>query len=203
MNNIISLLEDEFFLMFIPTFDLLNNASHYKLKYSYPNMFQNADAYKIEVSTSNADVQFYKEQLNNNKIVILENRIGSFVFSNVFTFDIFQILQKHYKEYTNYVFCADKDFGYFKILENGKIKRKINSFGFIKGISIYPETRGVPCQYEIDNNVTFKIDSKAKLLVEMLKGFGREEVIDLIDYYIGISIISNGDINKTHIYEIR
>lgn len=42
----------------------------------------------------------------------------------------------------NYVFEGNDTGGYFKILKDGKIDRKIASYLIMDGIKNYPETRG-------------------------------------------------------------
>ena len=201
-NPIVQLLSSSFFLMFIPTANLMNNADYYKLKYNFAK-FDNADAYRIHTVPEKISPTFLKEKITDNHLVIIENSLGSFVFSNVFTWDIFQILQRKYKEYRNFVFCADGTFGYFKILENGKIRRKIASEGCIQGITSYPEIRGLPCEHEYAHNMIYKMDWKAKYSADMLKNFGYTEIMMLIDYYIGLPRIANEKIQNINIYEIK
>lgn len=146
---------------------------------------------------------FYDEFIEQNKIVIFENSLGSFVFANMGTFDFFQTLQRWYKDCTSYVFCADGEFGYFKILESGKIVRKIASFGQINGIKSSPETRGSACSFELEKNKVFKIDENALLLVDMLKYFGKQEILELLDYYVGFDNITAVNIERVSIYELN
>ena len=186
-NVIVQMLQKQFFLMFVPRHDVIHTKIYsQKLNIEYTE-----------------DVEVYTNAIRQNKIVVFENALGSFVFANIRTFDIFQILQKKHKDVCSYVFCADSDFGYFKILEQGRITRKVASFGHIDGISSYPETRGAPCQFEIEKKRIFKIDGKAIYLVDMLKTFTQKEVTELLDYYIGLSAISEAGVEQVNVYILK
>ncbi len=184
---IMQMLEKRFFLMFIPKYDVFSRAM-YQEKWSVGCLENGA---------------FYDAFLAENKIVVFENRLGSFVFANVYTFDIFQTLQKKHKDVTSYVFCAEDSFGYFKILESGKIVRKIASFGQIDGISSYPEIRGTPCRFELEKNQIFQIDWSAKLLVDMLKDFGQKELLALLDFYIGFRAVEETSVQSASVYQLK
>ena len=184
---VIQLLHKKFFLMFIPKYNVVDKKIYKE---------------KLDVGCSE-DIAFYDEFIAKNRIVVFENGLGSFVFANIHTFDVFQILQKKHKDIVSYVFCADGEFGYFKILECGRIVRKVASFGQIDGISSYPETRGIPCRFETEKNKIFKIDGKAIWLVDALKNFNQQAVSELIDYYIGFGRIAETDIERTYVYELK
>ncbi len=184
---IMQMLQKRFFLMFIPKCDVFSKRIYQE---------------KCNIGCSD-DIAAYDALLAENKIVVFENRLGDFVFADVHTFDIFQTLQKKHKDVTSYVFCAEDTFGYFKILESGKIVRKIASFGQIDGISSYPEIRGTPCRFELENNKIFQIDWSAKFLMDMLKDFGQKEVLALLDFYIGFREIAEAGIQSTSIYQLK
>lgn len=202
-NQITELLEHEFFVMFIPAFSIFQDSECYKLSYHYPNLYADKSCYRLESSDS-IDTQYYQECLRENKLVVFEVRnLGSLIFTNFQTSNVFQILQKHYKEYTNYVFQATDDYGYFKILKNGVISRKIASHGEINGIISAAEVRGKPCEYEIENNRIYKIDMQAQWAKDMLKDFKKKEVFALFDYYVGFEKIDKNEIHNITVYEIR
>ena len=101
---------------------------------------------------------------------------------------------------TSYVFCGNTDGGYFKILQNGKIQRKIASFLCMDGIRNYPDTRGKPCRYEIETGHIYKADLKARHMKDCIKGFTCKEVLDLFDYYVGLDRFTTGNIQRVLAY---
>ena len=202
-NKITELFNHDFFVVFIPAFSIFQDAECYKLSYHYPNMYAGMSCYRLENNPS-LDIQFYQECLQENKLVVFEvQNLGSFLFANFQTSNIFQILQKHYKEYTNYVFQATDDYGYFKILKNGVISRKIASHGEINGIISTAEVRGKPCEYEIENNRIYKVDMQAQWAKDMVKDFKKKEVFALFDYYVGFENLNKNEIQNIAVYEIR
>ena len=186
-NIIIQMFQKKFFLMFIPKRDVFSAKMYDK---------------RIIIGRPES-LDYYTGTVRKNKIVVFENALGSFVFSNSHTFDVFQKLQRKHKDCVSYVFCADGDFGYFKILEQGKISRKITSLGYVDGITITPETRGVPCQFEAEKNRVFKIDGKTVFMADMLKDFGQREVEELLDYYIGFNSIADSEIEIVNVYTLN
>lgn len=113
-----------------------------------------------------------KKQLKAGRCMILEiNGLGSFVFTNHHRSDLFLNLQRKFPGVTSYVFASDGPGGYFKILKDGRIQRKIASYMWSEGMGSYAETRGAPCTYELDTGHVFKIDPKARHLREMMPDF--------------------------------
>lgn len=43
----------------------------------------------------------------------------------------------------------------------------------------------------------------AKYITDMLKGFYKEEVLDLFDYYVGLSNMKNENIQNVFIYSLE
>ena len=86
-------------------------------------------------------------------------------------------------------------------MKDGVILRKIASYGKVDGVCSYPETRGMPCEYEMENKI-YKIDMKARMLKDMLK-FDIHDVSDLFDYYVGWVNIKNESILNIRIYELE
>ena len=70
-------------------------------------------------------------------------------------------------------------------------------------IKNYPETRGLPCEYELANNIQYKVDTKAKYLKDMLPDFKKENVLDIFYYYVGKDCFDNNKIQKITIYSIK
>ena len=59
--------------------------------------------------------------------------------------------------------------------------------------------------YVFEGNDTggyFKI-LKAKYIADMLKGFYKEEILDLFDYYVGLSNMKNENIQNIFIYSLK
>ena len=70
-----------------------------------------------------------KRYIKKGYIVVLEvDNQRCFIFTNLPKSYIFKNFQKIFKNTINYVFCGNNTGGYFKILENGLVKRKIASF---------------------------------------------------------------------------
>ena len=49
-NELSELFENEYFVMLIPAYKILDGADEYKLIYRYPNVYQNAQCYKVAES---------------------------------------------------------------------------------------------------------------------------------------------------------
>ncbi|WP_281627813.1 hypothetical protein [Traorella massiliensis] len=200
-SELSELFENEYFVMLIPVYEILDGADEYKLIYRYPNVYQNAQCYKVAESCE-FNCEYLNKCIKKDQLVIIEMKeIGSLIFGNYHTSEVFKILQKHYSKETSYVFLAMKDFGYFKKLKDGVILRKIASYGKVDGVCSYPETRGMPCEYEMENKI-YKIDMKARMLKDMLK-FDIHDVSDLFDYYVGWMNIKNENILNIRIYELE
>lgn len=43
----------------------------------------------------------------------------------------------------------------------------------------------------------------AKYIADMLKGFYKEEILDLFDYYVGLSNMKNENIQNIFIYSLK
>lgn len=81
--------------------------------------------------------------MKNSRCVILElDNLGSFVFTGHRHSALFQNLQRKFPGVTSYVFASDGPGGYFKILKDGRIQRKVASYMYFEGIGSYAETRG-------------------------------------------------------------
>ena len=79
-----------------------------------------------------------KKQLKAGRCMILEVKgLGSFVFTNHRRSDLFLNLQRKFPGVTSYVFASDGPGGYFKILKDGRIQRKIASYMWSEGIGSY------------------------------------------------------------------
>lgn len=203
-NQIIELMQDNFNVMYLPLFQLFDNNDTYYLKYQYPNYAQNKTLYKENIKYIHFDTCLYLEFINNGKVVVAEIQDkGTLVFTNHSVSDIFSILQHHYPDVRSFVFEANNTGGYFKILENGRITRKIASNLIMDNITNTPETRGKPCEYEIQNNIQYKIDMKAKYARDMLPNFNKKEVLDLFDYYVGKDCLDNNKIKNVTVYDIK
>ena len=135
-------------------------------------------------------------------VVIELDGLGSFVFTRHKRSDLFLNLQKRFRETTNYVFCASDTGGYFKILKDGRIQRKIASNMISDGIGNNPETRGEPCAYELETGHIFKINYKAGYLRDMLSDFTRLEVLALFDYYIGMKNFKAENVQRVLFYAL-
>ncbi len=202
-NELIELFDNNFNVMFIPTYPIFNNEDKIKLKYPY----YNANKYtciKEDYVFHHFDTQYYTKGMKEGKCVIVEiNDLGSLIFTNHVNSDLFLILQRDYRDYTNFVFEGNRTDGYFKILEDGKIRRKIASHLKMEGIHNNPETRGKPCEYEITHQKIWKVDHKAKYMDDMIKGFNKKEIMKLFDYYVGLEYLDNSKINTIKIYRLE
>lgn len=203
-NLIMELMQDRFNVMYIPLFRLFDDKDTYFLKYPYSNYVQNKTLYKENAIYNNFDPDLYLKYIIDEKVVVIEVQDkGTLIFTNHLASDIFSILQRHYSNVKSYVFMGNDMGGYFKILENGKILRKISSYLVIDNIKNYPETRGLPCEYELANNKQYKVDTKAKYMKDMLPDFKRKEVLDIFYYYVGKDSLDNNKIQKITIYSIK
>lgn len=136
--------------------------------------------------------------IENEYIVTMRiKNVGTFIFSSRYDDLLFEKLQKKYRAYTNYVFGANETYGYFKILIDGKIARKIASYGVLKGnIRSYEQLRGKPCDYEIKKDCIYKFINEN----DRLERFTKEEVFKLFDYYIGFSCLESNSVEQIQIY---
>ena len=145
-----------------------------------------------------------KKHLKAGRCVILElEDLGSFVFTNHRHSALFQNLQRKFPGVTSYVFSSDGSGGYFKILKDGRIQRKIASYMFFEGMGSYAETRGAPCTYELETGHIFKVDPKARHLREMMPDFTKREVLDLFDYYVGLDRFKSANLRRVLVYDLE
>lgn len=145
-----------------------------------------------------------KKHLKAGRCVILElEDLGSFVFTNHRHSALFQNLQRKFPGVTSYVFASDGPGGYFKILKDGRIQRKIASYMWSDGVGSYAETRGVPCTYELETGHIFKVDPKAQHLREMMPDFTKWEVLDLFDYYVGLDRFKSANLRRVLVYDLE
>ena len=201
-NDPRELLENNFNVMFIPAFHIFGDGDCLQWKYPYDN------AHPYTCLRNNCpglpfDTRFCLQCMRSSKCVLIEMRgLGTFVFTDHPHSDLFLILQRAFQDVTCYVFCGNDTGGYFKILQNGKIQRKIASFLCMDGIRNYPETRGAPCAYELETGRIFRVDPKAATMAEMLTGFTKDEVRALFDCYIGLEQFQRENIERVLIYSL-
>lgn len=184
MNKIIeTILNDEFLLMIIPEYNINPGKSYTQLNPDYKK---------------HKDFDFVNV-LDNKYIISMEIKgFGTFFFSNRYDDCLFEKLQRRFKKHRCYVFGANDGYGYFKILTDGKIYRKIASFGELKdGTRSYDEVRGKPCEYEIEKNKIYRLRNG----YERLEGFKRPEIFELFDYYIGFDNLKEDSILDIKFYD--
>lgn len=197
------LFERNFFVMFLPVAPLFNGADSYKLTYPYGNLFRNQICCRDAYLYSGFDTAYYLRCLTEGKfIVVTLKELGTLVFTNHRVSFLFDILQRHYRQCTSFVFCATDNAGYFKKLQNGRISRKIASHLVAEEMSNAPETRGQPCEYELETGKIFKIDYSATYLDDLLKNFGKSEIMELLNYYVGLSNLTNERITDVVVYSV-
>lgn len=203
INELKELFANDFNVMVIPTYQIFNNTKSVQLRYPYDSA-QEYYCIREDYIFQDFDTAYYLRCIKESKCIIIEiKNLGSLIFTNHLRSDLFYILQRDYRTYVNYVFEGNDTGGYFKILKGGKIDRKIASYLIMDGIKNYPETRGKPCEYEIKKGNIWKVDMNAKYIADMLKGFYKEEVLDLFDYYVGLSNMKNENIQNVFIYSLE
>ena len=202
LNHVNELIENNFNVMFIPLFDLFENQEKFKLKYRWCRDYEYI-CLNCHYNYESFNTKYYLECLKENKCIIIEiKNLGSLVFTNCHRDDLFLVLQRYYKDVTSYVFKGNDTGGYFKILRNGIIIRKTSSYLITEGIGNKPETRGKPCEYEIEKGKIRKVDMKAKFLKDMLTDFSMKDILDLFDYYIGLNNLKNDNVQRIIIYDL-
>ena len=72
----------------------------------------------------------------------------------------------------------------------------------MEGIRNNPETRGKPCQYEIETGRIFKVDSKARHLRDCIKNFTKNEVLALLEYYVDMEKFKTENVERVLIYSL-
>ena len=121
------MLRDNFNLMFIPISDIWGGKESFRLKYPFDGA-QKYNCSKDNYSYESFDSEYYIDCTKHSKAVIVEiKNLGSFIFTDHSHSDLFLILQRDFPNVISHVFCGNDTGGYFKILENGKIQRKIAS----------------------------------------------------------------------------
>ena len=70
------------------------------------------------------------------------------------------------------------------------------------GIRNLPQTKGAPCSWELERGQVYQVDPQAKHMKDMLKGFGREEVLSLMDHYIGLQKLYAAKIERIEWYDL-
>ncbi len=121
----------------------------------------------------------------------------SFVISNADVDTPFEELQKKYKDKTSYYFMANDDMACFKILDGGKITRKVASYGKIRngGIISEEQTLGKPCDYETATGKVYKMKYDTRVI-----DLSKEDVFKIIDYYIGFENLDDDKIISKRLY---
>ena len=177
------LMQREFNVMFLPLFQLWEGEEPFTLKVPYGGGYLcRWEPYPRR----GLDARYCRERMRAGCCVLVEvEGLGSFLFTDHRHSDIFQGVQRSFREVRSFVFCGNGTGGYFKILENGRIRRKIASYLVMDGIGNNPETRGAPCEYERETGHIYRTDPKAERLKDVLPGFGLRELWQLFDYYVG------------------
>ena len=177
------LMENDFNVMFLPLFGLWEGEGSFLLKIPFGGAYlcrREADA------RQGFDLRRCRVQVKAGGCALIEVAgLGSFFFTNHRRSDLFQGLQRAFPQVRSFVFCGNETGGYFKILEQGHIRRKIASHLVMEGIGNNPETRGEPCEYERETGHIYRIDGKAQQMKDMLPDFGKAQVWALFDYYVG------------------
>ena len=121
----------------------------------------------------------------------------TFVIGSVSIDTPFEDLQKKYKDKTTYFFMANDNMACFKILDNGKITRKVGSYGKIANgrISCEEQTLGKPCDYELQTGKIYKMKYESRSI-----DLTKEDVFNIIDFYIGFSNLEDEKIVSKNLY---
>ena len=200
-NQLRELMENDFNVMFLPLFRLWEGEENFTVKVPY------GDGYRCRREPyvyRGFDTREYRQRMREGYCVLFEVKdLGSFLFTDHRHSDLFQGLQRSCKAVRSFVFCGNETGGYFKILENGRIRRKIASHLVMEGISNNPETRGEPCEYERETGHIYRIDGKAEWMKDMLPDFGREQVWALFDYYVGWERFRTEDVQAVQLYRLE
>ena len=200
-NQLRELMENDFNVMFLPLFRLWEGEENFTVKVPY------GDGYRCRREPyvyRGFDTREYRQRIREGGCVLIEVAgLGSFLFTDHRHSDLFQGLQRSCKAVRSFVFCGNETGGYFKILENGRIRRKIASHLVMEGISNNPETRGEPCEYERETGHIYRIDGKAEWMKDMLPGFGKDQVWALFDYYVGWERFRTEAIQTVRLYRLE
>lgn len=201
-NKLSELIVNEFSLMFIPVFNIFDKAKYHKVKYPYYSA-AHYHCYEKPYEKEDFDTAYIKKCVKDSHCAIIEiEEAGSLVFANHHRDDLYHVLQRYYRDRICYVFKGNDTGGYFKKLKDGKISRKIASHLVMEGIGNNPETRGIPCEFEIERGKVFKVDPKAVYMRDAMPDFGKEEVRQLFDYYVGFDNITNDKIKSIYMYKL-
>lgn len=200
-NQLRELMENDFNVMFLPLFRLWEGEENFTVKVPY------GDGYRCRREPyvyRGFDTREYRRRIREGGCVLIEVAgLGSFLFTDHRHSDLFQGLQRSCKAVRSFVFCGNETGGYFKILENGRIRRKIASHLVMEGIGNNPETRGEPCEYERETGHIYRIDGKAEWMKDMLPGFGKDQVWALFDYYVGWERFRTEAIQTVRLYRLE
>lgn len=197
-----ALFDPAFNVMVLPAADLFDGQPCVHLQYPYAD----AHAYtciRRELPDGPLTVRACKRAMKEGTCVLIQaEEIGTLLFTDHVHSDLFLVLQRHFRSMTGYVFCANATGGYFKLLKEGRIRRKIASFLCMDGIRNLPQTKGAPCSWELERGQVYQVDPQAKHMKDMLKGFGREEVLSLMDHYIGLQKLYAAKIERIEWYDL-
>ena len=200
-NTLRELMENDFNVMFLPLFHLWEGEEDFTLKIPYGD---DCRSRREPCGCRGVDTRAYRQRMREGCCVLLGvAELGSFLFTDHRHSDLFRGVQRAFKNVRSFVFCGNETGGYFKILENGRIRRKIASHLVMEGIGNNPETRGEPCEYECETGHVYRIDSKAEWMKDMLPDFGKREVWALFDYYVGWERFRTEDIQAVRIYRLE
>ena len=200
-NQLRELMENDFNVMFLPLFRLWEGEENFTVKVPY------GDGYRCRREPyvyRGFDTREYRRRIQEGGCVLIEVAgLGSFLFTDHRHSDLFQGLQRSCKAVRSFVFCGNETGGYFKILENGRIRRKIASHLVMEGIGNNPETRGEPCEYERETGHIYRVDGKAEWMKDMLPGLGEDQVWALFDYYVGWERFRTEDVRAVRLYRLE
>lgn len=138
---------------------------------------------KLEIDAKNFSDEKFMEYLKYRHVTICFEKkgVGTLVFSNQVSENVFDVLQKKYKEFPAYYFWASDTLGNFKIVKDGKIQRKFASKGYVYDglVSSEEQVLGKPCEYEIQNNKIYKTKYD-----EYTIKISRQEMGEIFDFYV-------------------
>ena len=119
-NTLRELLENDFNVMFLPLFHLWEGEEDFTLKVPYGDDYR---CRREPYDYRGFDTREYRQRMREGYCVLFEVRdLGSFLFTDHRHSDLFQGLQRSCKAVRSFVFCGNETGGYFKILENGRIR---------------------------------------------------------------------------------
>lgn len=133
-----------------------------------------------------------------NVSLVLEFDCGkTLVFSSAYLSDVFEFMQKKYKDKPSYYFMANNTMACFKILENGKITRKVSSYGHIRDgrISCEEQTIGKPCLFETENSKDYKMKYDYRSI-----DLSKKDIFEMVDFYVGFDSLEDSKIISKKLY---